>query len=235
MNKFFSVPLLIVLTFICLLSGASAENRTNMRGERYGEVLLGKGGLLLPSEFDVYNTIGLNDCPESLWSKLDPEKIKQETGAKVVELNGPRYWTIDGLVNSSLVNTAKRSFGGIEMRLAAVVKPSIQDKISLKKPYVIHQVARDTTWLFKAGKPVYQLIDPDGLVYFMQSYSVQKKKQNASNLAQLASQLSLPKGWKFQTMNLKEDFALKAENGLAYVTQDNFANTYQRSSLKVDK
>ena len=58
-----------------------AGEMSNLRGKRYGEVMLGKGGLIAPSEFDVYNTIGLNDCPEELWSKLDSDKIKAETGA----------------------------------------------------------------------------------------------------------------------------------------------------------
>lgn len=225
---------LIIASVIALFAAASvnAADMNNMRGERYGEVLLGSGGLLVPNSFDVYNTIGLNDCPEELWSKLDAEKLKKETGAKVVKLNGPRYWVIDGLTGSSLVNKEKRSFDGLDMRLAGTLELTMKDKMSLGKPYIIHQVARKTTWVFKAGKPVYQLIDPDGAVYFMQSFSAQKAKQDMDSLAKLGSQLTLPSGWKFRTLTLSKDFNLSAIDGMAYVVQDDLENTYQKSIAK---
>ncbi|MBX9687742.1 MAG: hypothetical protein K2X27_13635 [Candidatus Obscuribacterales bacterium] len=231
--KYILPTLAIACSLINTTPGADAGERTNMRGERYGEILLGKGGLLIPSEFDVYNTIGLNDCPEELWSKLDPEKIKKETGVKAVKLNGPRYWVIDGLTGSTLVSKVQRNFGGIEMRHAGTLELSIKDKLSLGKAYATHKVARKTIWVFKAGRPVYQLINPDGEVYFMQSFSVQKEKQKLDSLEQLGSKLKLPEGWKFRTLNLKKDFELKAINGIAYVLQDNLENTYQKSSAKI--
>lgn len=226
----------IAISIIALNSvlPARAGDMNDLRGKRYGEVLLGKGGLVVPDEFDVYNTIGLNDCPEELWSKLDPEQIKKDTGAKAVKLNGPRYWTIDGLRNSVLIDKTKTSFGGIEMRHAGTLKLSIRDVLSIGKPYVQHQVARKTIWLFLANKPVYQLIDPDGSVYFMQSYSIQKQKQDPGSLENLGSKLSLKDGWKFRTLKLKKDFEVAAENGVAFVVQDDFDNTYQKSSAKVN-
>jgi hypothetical protein len=226
---------LITMTMIVavLAPVALAADVNNLRGQRYGEVLLGTGGLVAPREFDVYNTIGLNDCPQELWSKLDPEKIKVETGAKMVRLNGPRYWVIDGMTNSSLISKEKREFGGIAMRQAGTVKLSLKDELSMGRPYSIHEVARDTTWVFDAGKPVYQLIDPDGSVYFMQSFSVQKQKQDPSTLSKLDGQLKLPNGWKFRTLVLSKDFEVKAINGIAYVVQDDLDNTYQKSSAKV--
>lgn len=203
-----------------------------MRGERYGEVLLGKGGLLIPSEFDVYNTIGLNDCPQELWEKLDADKIKKENGVKAVILNGPRYWAIDGLTNSKLVSTVQKNFGGIEMRQAGTIELGLRDKLSLGKPYAVHKVARTTVWVFKSGRPVYQLISPDGDVYFMQSYSVQKEKQDMESLAKLGSKLHLPSGWQFKTQNLNKDFFVKAIDGMAYVIQDDLDNTYQKTTAK---
>lgn len=231
MKRFFE-KLSISLIAITCMSPAFAGDMNDLRGKRYGEVLLGRGGLVGPDEFDVYNTIGLNDCPEDLWSKLDPEKIKSETGVKAVKLNGPRYWTIDGLRNSVLVDKQTKSFGGIEMRHAGTLKLTIKDKLSIGKPYVEHQVARQTIWLFLAGKPVYQLISPDGSVYFMQSYSTQKEQQDPSSLPKLASKLNLKDGWKFRTVTLKKDFEVKAENGVAFVVQDDLSNTYQKSSAK---
>ncbi len=228
--KNISVAVAVAVAALLSTPTCIAGEMDNLRGQRYGEVLLGKGGLVVPNEFDVYNTIGLNDCPEELWSKLDAEKIKADTGAKAVKLNGPRYWVIDGLTNSTLVSKEQRDFGGIAMRHAGTIELSLGDKLSLGRPYAIHKVARKTVWVFKAGRPVYQLIDPDGAVYFMQSYSVQKRKQDPSTLGKLGPQLKLKKGWKFRTLSLTKDFEVKAEDGMAYVVQDDFDNTYQKSS-----
>lgn len=230
--KIFAGLLVIALAMGIYPNSAQCMDRSNMRGERYGEVLLGKGGLVTPSEFDVYNTIGLNDCPDALWTKLDPEKIKSENGVKAVKLNGPRYWVIDGLTGSSLVSNVQRNFGGIEMRQAGTLKLTMKDILAMGKPYVVHCVARTTIWLFKAGSPVYQLISPSGEVFFMQSFSAQKEKQSMESLAQLGSKLSLPNGWKFRTLTLKKDYQVKALDGLAYVVQDDFENTYQKSTAK---
>ena len=64
--------------------------RGQMHGARYGEVLLVKGRLN-HIEATVYNTLGLNDCPNDLWHALDPEAIKKAFGARAVILNGPRF------------------------------------------------------------------------------------------------------------------------------------------------
>lgn len=225
------LPLIAILVFAQQLVHAEEKE---LRGKRYGEVLLGRGGLLLPREMDVYNTIGLNDCPQELWVKLDKDQIKKDTGAKMVMLNGPRYWTIDNLKGSSLVSTAKKDFGGIAMRQAGTLQLKVKDKIAFGKPYVIHQVARKTIWTFKAGKPVFQLINPGGEVFFMQSYSVQKQPQTMEGLAELGKSLKLPAGWKFRSLTLKKDFEVAAINGMAYVVQDDFDNTYQKSVAKPD-
>lgn len=231
MNKF-AVAVMVAVSALVSTSACIAGEMNDLRGKRYGEVLLGKGGLIVPNEFDVYNTIGLNDCPEDLWSKLDEEKIKAETGAKAVKLNGPRYWVIDGLTNSTLVSKEQREFGGIAMRHAGTIQLTLGDKLSLGRPYANHKVARKTIWVFKSGRPVYQLIGPDGAVYFMQSYSIQKQKQDPTTLEKLGSQLKLKNGWKFRTLILTKDFEVKAEGGVANVVQDDFDNTYQKSSAK---
>jgi hypothetical protein len=207
--------------------------RSKMRGERYGEVLLGKGGVIMPKELDVYNSFGLNDCPQELWSKLDPEKIKHETGSKMVKLNGPRYWTVDGFTGTKPVSMEPREFGGIAMRHAGTLEVSIADMLTMGAPYTIHKVARTTTWIFEAGKPVYQLIDHAGHVYFMQSFSVESKQQTLDSLASLESELSLPKGWTFRSVVLSNNYSVTAVDGMAYVVQDDFKNTYQKSVSKV--
>ncbi|WP_457606289.1 hypothetical protein, partial [Legionella pneumophila] len=214
---------LFILFFVPLLSyGAKTSN---MRGKRYCEIILSK----TISSYAVYNTWGLNDCPEQLWSKVSMPAVKKETGASFVHLNGPRYWVIDGFKNTSLINPAIKTISGIPMREAGILHLSLIDLFK-NKPYQSHIVDRKTTWIYQEGKPVFELIDPTGQVFVMQSYSVQKYPQIMDNLKQLGDKLQLPKGWKFKTGVLNKLETIEAVNNKAVVVQDNFLNTYQKAS-----
>ena len=219
---------LLSAALLAMLAPALAGEVMDLRDQRYCEILIGKGGLLMPKEFDVYNTIGLNDCPDDLWAKINTEAIKTETGARFVKLNGPRHWMIDGMTNTTLVSTEKRSFEGLEMRVAGILKLPLEDMLKRPKPYQQLTVERHTTWVYLAGQPVFQLIDDKGNVYFMQSYSLEKDaNQTAQSLSQLGTTLALPSGWSFRNLVLKADYNLTALNNMATVTQDELLNTYQ--------
>lgn len=229
MNKaIFSTKLLHVSSFILLLipTLTQAVQKNHMRGTRYCEIILKKS----LSNYAVYNSWGLNDCPEDIWSKITIEQIKKETGESFVHLNGPRYWVIDGLTNSSLVNPTKKVLGGLEMREAGVLHLNMLDLLRASSAYRQHTVERHTTWIYEANKPIYELIDPKGTIYVMQSYSIQKYPQTNSSLAQLGSKLTLPKGWQFKTGTLKKPQTLKAINDHAVVIQDDYSNTYQMAT-----
>ncbi|HAT5921011.1 TPA: hypothetical protein JAG59_002840 [Legionella pneumophila] len=215
--------LLYILLFVPFLS-YSAET-SNMRGKRYCEIILAK----TISSYAVYNTWGLNDCPEQLWSKVSISAVKKETGSSFVHLNGPRYWVIDGFKNTSLINPAIKTISGIPMREAGILHLSLMDLFK-NKPYQSHVVDRKTTWVYQADKPVFELIDPNGQVFVMQSYSVQKYPQTMNTLTQLGAKLQLPKGWKFKTGVLNKPETIEAVNNKAVVVQDNFLNTYQKAS-----
>jgi len=89
-------------------------------------------------------------------------------------------------------------------------------------------VHRNTTWIYKAGSPVYELISPSGELYVMQSYAqIVNPKLSMADLASLEQQLQLPKGWSYRTRLITEDLHLVAK-GTAYVLQDNLLNSYQR-------
>ena len=218
-----------VMVVLTLLSAAAyAGDIADLRDKRYCEVFLGVGGLVIPKQIDVYNTIQLNDCPQDLWAKLDVDTLKTETGARFVKLNGPRHWMIDGMTNTHLVSTEVRSFGGIAMRLAGILKLSLEEMLSPPKPYRTHTVDRHTTWVYLGGQPVYQIVDDTGAVYFMQSYSLEKDAtQTAATLPELGAKLSLPSGWIYRTVVLEADFNLIAADAVAIVIQDDLLNTYQ--------
>lgn len=213
--------------FICF-AGVAGEMH-GLRGQRYCEILLGSEGGL-PSSVQVYNTIGLNDCPPALWKKITPDAIKKETKVSLVHLNGPRYWVIDGFEKTVLVNPTVKTFGGIPMRDAGILQLRPLDFIRGMKPYQARPVKRETTWIYQSGKPIYEIIDQQGQAYVMQSYSTQKVEQSEATLPQLGEKLQLPKGWRFQSRVLKQDAHLTPIDKKAIVIQDDFLNTYQQET-----
>lgn len=202
---------------------SKAAERTHLRGERYCEILLKK----TLTTYAVYNTVGLNDCPEASWKKETVALVKQETGASAVHLNGPRYWVIDGFLRSNLVNPTVKTIGGLAMREAGVLRLKVMDLLRAPFPYKEHKVNRQTTWVYEAKKPVYELINPEGQVFVMQSYSIEKYPQTLSSLSQLGTVLNLPSGWKFKTGMIEKEETLSAMNKVAVVIQDDHLNTYQ--------
>lgn len=82
---------------------------------------------------------------------------------------------------------------------------------------------------FVANQPVFELVDPVGGVFVMQSYSVQTSAQSQTDLATLGDRLTLPTGWTFRTRTLAVDLLVTAIDRLARVVQDDFGNTYQLS------
>ena len=219
-----TISLLFTLFFIPVI--AQGAQKTHLRGERYCEIILAQTN----TQFAVYNTIGLNNCPENTWKHITEAEVKKETGAAHVHLNGPRYWVIDDIQNSSLVNQQIKTIAGLAMREAGVLHLGLLDLLKPNKPYKQRKVARKTTWVYEAGKPVYELIDPQGSVFVMQSYSIQKTPQTELSLQQLGTQLKLPEHWQFKTGILKKSEALQAIDNMAVVVQDSFLNTYQKAT-----
>ncbi len=208
--------------------GAGGGSLQNVRGDRYCEVLIGHlDGATI--HLDVYNTYLLNECPEGAWKALDAAAIKMDYAADAVVLNGPRYWLMDAFENSKVIDTTPVTFGALEMRLSGKVDVLVAEVMGGEKPYTPRTVARTTTWVYDAGKPVYELVNPEGQIFDMQSYSVQKSPQTEATLADLASQLTLPAGWTFQTRTLGSPLTVTTVDGMATVVQDDFANTYQLS------
>jgi hypothetical protein len=216
------ILLMIMMLFISF--SVYAGNISNLRDVQYCEIFLG---------FDhsrtmyVYNTVGLNFCPRKQWDAIDPEKIKKDTGATNIHLNGPRKWTIDGMKNSLFINSQIKIFNGISMREAGILNLPIRFLFSKPDPYTKVTIDRNTTWVYEAKKPVYELMDDEGNIYIMQSYSLQKEEQTLDSLSQLGSHLTLPKGWHFRTRILDKEYYLTPIKQKAVVVQDDFLNTYQ--------
>lgn len=201
---------------------------SGLRNLRYCEVLYGKRHLGTLT-IKVFNTQGLNECPEALWKALDVNAIEKKNDASFVRLNGPRYWTMDEIkAAGKTANDVIENFGGIEMSLRATLDVGIKRQLAGTQFYVPNVVNRNTAFIYKNGTLIYQLTSPQGQTYIMQSYSqIADPNLSMNDLAQLAARLKLPAGWKYTVKTLTQDLALQAQ-GKAYVIQDNFYNSYQR-------
>jgi hypothetical protein len=169
----------------------------------------------------------LSDCPDEQWTALDATAIKAaHEGVLFVLLNGPRYWLMDAIEKKSSGPQETETFGGIEMFLAATVDlgPIPPDLA----PYTERTVARETVFEFAKGDLVYELTDPAGRTFVMQSYSQQSDPTlTQDTLAQLGARIDVPTGWSFAVRTLDETLHVLAPNSEAVVVQDELSNTYQ--------
>ncbi|MBX9578477.1 MAG: hypothetical protein K2W97_08405 [Chthoniobacterales bacterium] len=220
------LAIIAALLFLTSTHAQQVKERDNMRNARYGEIIVITGG---PFNFTghVYNTIGLNNCPEAAWKSLDPQKIKSQFHARAVILNGPRYFLMD---TTSIANPgAVVSFDTLQARFLADVSISLASILrGSSQPYTENKVSRTTRYLFKKGNTLHELISPRGTRYVMQTYSQQvDPKLTEADLASLGKKLSLPAGWHYEIHPLDQDYVMQT-SGVAYVLQDNLKNSYQR-------
>jgi len=199
-----------------------ADQSGDVFGLRYGEVLLVRMGASGP-QAAVYNSFPLNDCPAQLWDRLDAEAIAKQHGAVAALLNGPRYWLMSGIEKPAAGPQETATFGGIDMIQQAVVQLSSMNPA----PYGVNRVDRKAIFAFGAGRPVFELVDPDGQRWVMQSWSQTiDKNLTLDDLPGLASRLHLPQGWSYQTRTLSSPLRVNTTTRDAHVTQDDLANSY---------
>jgi hypothetical protein len=197
---------------------------SDMRGVRYGEVL----AVFLRDEglhAEVYGTQMLNDCPQELWDTLDAATIAAEMGAAFVKLNGPRHWTLDGFgAKVAVVDPVFRDFNGLTMRRIATV--DLNGTMG-PAPYAERYVNRGAVFFFDAGKPVYELVNADGVAYVMQAYCIGVDPSiTEASLPSLGERLQLPEGWSYRTRILDEELVVDTTDHVATVVQDELENTY---------
>jgi hypothetical protein len=175
----------------------------------------------------VYNTFPLNDCPAELWDALDSGDIAAEHGAAGVLLNGPRYWLMSRIAKKPGEPQPTTSFGGLEMIQQATVALTSNNP----QPYSVNMVDRRAAFTFDAGRPVFELVDPDGRRWVMQTFSqVVDKTLTLDDLPALGSRLHPPQGWRYETRTLTAPLVVDTTDTLANVLQDELTNTYSLES-----
>ena len=213
--------------FALPIADASATT-TGLRDQRYCEVIpsVTQGSTVTTY---IYNTQGLNLCPAAQWDALTEDEVNQEYGSQSARLNGPRFWMMDDLDATGASSTGQTyTFGGIEMLLRGTLVTPVGTATVGEQFYVPNTVQRQTVYTFKAGQPIYELVDPDKNVYVMQSYAqIVDKNLTINQLPALGHILSLPTGWRYREKRPRHSIQL-ITTGIAYVVNDNLADSYER-------
>ena len=172
----------------------------------------------------VFNSVGLNKCPEAQWAALDFEAIADSEGWMAAAPNGPRYWLMDTITGA--LPTNPKTFGGIPMRQVATLTTSTLQP----PPFTEFQIKRRNAWIFKKGRTIHILTDPDGTRYVMQAYTrTVDPTLNPRTLRNLGTNptAEIPEGWRFSSRKLKKPLAMRAA-GEATIIRDGVRSVYQR-------
>ena len=170
----------------------------DIRGMRFCEFLL-----IFDDHVVIYNTSASQGCPDDKWQTMDPASIAANHGANKAQLNGPHFWVMD---DQTLGMGETKTFGGIDARYAATLPISALGSGTGSTPYKPYTSAKDQTMVFKAGSPVYELVDPDGNTYVLNAYGAEVKDGDPANLTQ---QLSPTEGWSFKVSTPTEDLTIE--------------------------
>jgi hypothetical protein len=97
--------------------------------------------------------------------------------------------------------------------------------------YIPSNVVRNATWTYYANNQIFQLLDPSGNLYVMQSCArfvdPNLIYENLQNVAYMASELDLPAGWSYSVAQLLQQFDNNSE-GNAILVQDALGNSYMQ-------
>lgn len=207
-------------------NGPVDVDMASLRGVRYCEVLLLRQDDQGYSA-EVWNTMGMSECPPDQWEALDADAIAEERGAVAALLNGPRFWTLDSIDTDLRTGAPETTFDDIGMFQAAVLR--LGDQPPSQTPYTEREVVRDTVFGFDEGTEVYELVSPDGTAYVMQARSqIVDETLEAADLPTLGDRLELPEGWSYRARTLDQRLEVASTDGVAVVLQDELQNTYQR-------
>jgi hypothetical protein len=201
---------------------------SDTRGMAFGgaAVFVGKGR---NERAHVYTATSAGTLIPGSIEKIDAKKQAADLGAGVTAFMGNigRHWTMDEIDMSvgEIVD-----FQGVKMRWAGDMTGE-EIRSQFGSTYVPAKILRNTDWIYKAGKPVYLLREPGGIVWVMQEYTKEVDPSlTIDNLDTVGGKLKkLPKGWTFETKVLTKDLSLDTRrSGIwASILRDELGNTYE--------
>lgn len=195
---------------------------TDIRGMVFCEFLL-----ITETEVTIYNTSAGGPCDLDAFAKLEPAQIAKEHGVKMAQLNGPKYWIMD---EQTLGLGETKTFGGIDARYAAslpLASLGSGEGADPYKPYVTRKAQR---MVFKAGQPVYELVDAKGNAYVMNAFG---NKVPDNDPAKLAGVMPIEDGWTFRVRVPDADLVIDQKGGVdSQMVGDGFHQYYSLESAQ---
>lgn len=204
----------------------AAHVADGVRDARYCEIFV-VSREFLRLQARVYNTLGLNDCPDAAWRAVSPDRLRQRLDAAAIVMNGPRHFVMDRIESADMAGEVTE-LDGLAMRAVARLELPLSAARGGRRPYEVHRVARSTRYVYAAGRPVFELVDRSGQVFVMQAYAqIVDPGLTLAALPDLGARLRLPPGWQYRVRIPAADLELRSE-GEADIVQDELQNTYQR-------
>ena len=171
---------------------------SNTRNMRFCEVLMVKDGFV-----DIYNTSGLDECPEDAWNAIDPAAMAKEMGVESFQKNGPHFWVMD---SQTIGFGETKTFNGIEARWGARIPASALGGSEGSTPYKPFKTCKTQRMVYDSGQKVWEMLDDNGQVWILQAHEAQF---TIGDLDKLGSQMqSLPEGWSWRTRTLDKQLVL---------------------------
>ena len=170
----------------------------NTRNMRFCEVLVINEGYV-----EIYNTSGLNACPEDAWNAIDPTEMAKQMNVQSIQKNGPHFWVMD---SQTIGFGETKSFGGIDVRWAAQAPVSSLGGSEGSTPYQPFKTCKTQKMVYDAGQKVWEMVDDKGQAWVLQAHEAQF---SLDDLDTLETQMkSLPEGWNWRTRTLDEQLVL---------------------------
>ena len=213
---------------------------SDMYNYQYCEVLLQVPNS--PSGLPVFNTTGYNNCPD--YSTLTGQAIIDSynatyspgnpygmpSGAIGFILDWPRNWIFNQAVSKPTGTTQYLVLDVPEPNVPVTTFGLAAFNTDISGlAYVPSNVTRDATWTYFANNLIFQLLDPSGNLYVMQSYArfidPNLTYENLQDVAYMTSQMDLPAGWSYSVAELTQQFD-NISQGNAILVQDALGNSY---------
>jgi hypothetical protein len=187
----------------------------------------------------VFNTTGYNNCPN--YANLQAQDIVNSynltyydgnpyglpSGATSLKLNWPRNWVYSQAVEAIPPGTTTYLNLFADSTMWGFV--GFNTGTSIGTPYTQSFVVRDATWTYNVNSLIFELLDPAGNLYVMQSYArfidPSLTYDDLQNASFMASVLGLPSGWSYSIKQLTQQFD-NVSTGNAIIVNDMLGNSY---------
>jgi len=217
---------------------------SNLYNFQYCEVLLN-----VPTSTQgrpVFNTTGYDDCSNystltsaavvAAYNNAFPDNNPYNLPAGAIVPGTIEDWPRNWVYNSASEQIVPGTTTYLELDVPNTPDYTIFGFVAFNTnitgdAYIPSDVQRNATWTYNAGNLVYQLTDPSGNLYVMQSYArfivPTLAIDDLQDVAYMDTILGLPAGWTYSVKQLAQEWQ-NISQGNAYLLQDAAGNSYMQ-------